>query len=444
VGFRLARPYQLAGFIAFLSGNTACAWRIGPYFCIDKNRRDRSISAVESKSTPTQTYFCQFMRTKMKKLKNQTVTIAALTTLLSALALTSAVGQSSELGAQITATNVSVFYTGLNNPRGLKFGPDGNLYVAEGGTGGLNSTDGTCDQVAPPVGPYTANVTGARISKIGPHGLLRTTVVDNLPSSQTSAGSGSLISGVADVAFIGNKLYALLSGAGCSHGVPSVPNGVISVHANSTWTLIANLSRFQMNHPVANPDPADFTPDGNWYSMIEVGGDLYALDPNHQELDRISLTTGISRVVDFSVSYPGPTNWVGPAAIAYHNGNFFVATLNPFPIVQGSSKVFKITPTGQISVFASGLTTVLGVAFDQSDRMYVLENTTGKGNNFPTPGTGKVIRIDPSSGNRTLIASGLFLPTAMTFGPDGALYVSNVGFGPPPNGLGQVLKITVP
>src|SRR6267378_705164 len=81
-----------------------------------------------------------------------------------------------------TASNVSVFATGLNNPRGLKFGPDGFLYVAEGGTGGLNSTDGACDQVVPPVGPYTANVTGARISKIGPHGF-RTTVVDNLPSS---------------------------------------------------------------------------------------------------------------------------------------------------------------------------------------------------------------------------------------------------------------------
>jgi hypothetical protein len=55
-----------------------------------------------------------------------------------------------------------------------------------------------------------------------------------------------------------------------------------------------------------------------------------------------------------------------------------------------------------------------------------------------------VIRIDPSSGNPTLIASGLFLPTAMTFGSDGALYVSNVGFGPPLNGFGQVLRITVP
>jgi len=371
----------------------------------------------------------------MKKTKNQAVTIVALTTVLSALALTSAVGQSSEQGAEATATSVSVFATGLNNPRGLKFGPDGFLYVAEGGTGGLNSTDGACEQVVPPVGPYTANVTGARISKIGPHGF-RTTVVDNLPSSQTSAGSGSLISGVADVAFIGDKLYAVLAGAGCSHGVPNVPNGVIRV-ANRSWSLIANLSRFLMNHPVANPNPGDFEPDGTWYSMIAVGGDLYAVEPNHGELDKITPGVQISRVVDISASQ----GHIVPTAIAYHNGNFFVGNLNTFPIVQGSSKVFKVTPTGQISVFRSGLTTVLGLAFDSADRLYVLENTTG--NQFPTPGTGKVIRID-SSGNRTLIASGLFLPTAMTFGPDGALYVSNVGFGPPPNGLGQVLKITVP
>src|SRR6185312_5752740 len=114
-----------------------------------------------------------------------------------------------------------------------------------------------------------ANVTGARISKIGPRGF-RTTVVDNLPSSQTNPDTGSLISGVADVAFIGDKLYALLGGAGCSHGVASVPNAVIRVHANSSWGLIANLSRFLMNHPVANPDPADFEPDGTWYSMVAV------------------------------------------------------------------------------------------------------------------------------------------------------------------------------
>lgn len=130
---------------------------------------------------------------------------------------------------------VTQFASGLNNPRGLKFGPDGFLYVAEGGTGGSQTTtEQDCPQVVAPVGPYSGGFT-ARISRIDRHGS-RETVIDGLPSSQTSPALGSLVSGVADVAFIGHKLYALLAGAGCSHGLKNTVNGLIRVHRNGTAT----------------------------------------------------------------------------------------------------------------------------------------------------------------------------------------------------------------
>jgi len=76
--------------------------------------------------------------------------------------------------------------------------------------------------------------------------------------------------------------------------------------------------------------------------------------------------------------------------------------------------------------------------------MYALETDTVAG--FPgldAAGSGKVVRVN-SDGTLTTIASGLVFPTAMTFGPDGKLYVSNFGFGVPPLGLGQIVRITVP
>jgi glucose/arabinose dehydrogenase len=329
---------------------------------------------------------------------------------------------------------IKVFAKNLENPRGLKWGPDGNLYVAEGGTGGKDSTVGSCEQVPAPIGPYYGSPKRGRISKITPDGK-RTTLVNDLPSSQTSAAQGSLISGVADVAFLGNAMYAILAGAGCSHGVPSLDNGVVKVKSDGSWKLIADLSVFQKANPVKNPEPDDFEPDGTWYSMINVSGDLYAVEPNHGELDKITRKGEISRIVDIS-KFQGH---IVPTALTYHDSNFYVGNLNPFPIAPGSSKVYKITTGGRITVWAEGFTTILGLAFDNKGRLYVLENTTN--NPFPTPGTGDVIRVN-KDGSRDIIASGLNLPTGMTFGPDGNLYVSNWGFGATP-GDGQVLQIPV-
>lgn len=259
-------------------------------------------------------------------------------------------------------------------------------------------------------------------------------MADNFPSSQTAPDQGSLVSGVADVAFVDGRLYGLLGGAGCSHGVPSLPNGVVRVAKDGSWKLIANLSAFQMAYPTQVIEQDDFEPNGTWYSMVALDDDLYAVEPNHGELDVITTDGRINRSADISASQ----GHIVPTAIAVRDDAFYVGNLDTFPIVPGSSKILRITRRGHITVVATGLTIVTGVAFDSRGRMYVLENTIG--HPFPTPNSGRIVRVT-RHGDLKVIASELMLPTAMTFGRDGNLYVTAAGFGLPPLGLGQILKV---
>jgi len=349
------------------------------------------------------------------------------------------------LAAQLSA-NVHVWVTGLNAPRGLKFGPDGKLYVAEAGTGGTTST--TCTQVIAPVGPYKGGNT-SRISSINSAGT-RTTFASGFPSSVDAMGD---LLGVMDLAFMDGTLYALEGGGGCSHG-NSMPNGVYSVNTKTgSWKLLANLSNFIQTHMVKYPNPPDFEPDGTFYSMVEFNNRLYAVEPNHGQIISVGTDGSMASVLDVSASQ----GHIVPTAITARDGQLYLGNLNQFPIetryarilTLGYAECSQVSAPGlddtgavhSLHVLSSkaGFTTVVGTTFGPDGLLYVLELSDAAG--FPTPGDGKVVRVK-ADGSIEDVATGLSVPTAMTFGPDGKLYVSN--FGAAPAGMGQIVQIDVP
>jgi hypothetical protein len=347
----------------------------------------------------------------------------------------------------------TVVATGLNAPRGLRFGPDHNLYVAEAGTGGSNSTGTACTQVPGPVGPYTGGSTG-RISKIDAQGNV-TTVASGFPSTQDAMGD---LIGVADVAFLNGTLYALVAGGGCSHGNPLSPSGIASVDVTTgKWTLIADIGAFLKTHPAEIENPGDFEPDGTLYSMIVRDGLLFTIEPNHGQMFSVSPAGAIREVIDISAS----EGHIVPTAVAWGYGSFYIGNLNLFPINPRWSRVLTVSTEDETDVLApgfgrgfgrthrahivnskAGFTTVVAVDFSPADGLlYVLELNDAAG--FPAPGNGKVVRV-LYSGEIEDVVTGLNVPTGMTFARDGSLYVSDFGAVPAPGfGAGRILKFAV-
>jgi hypothetical protein len=330
----------------------------------------------------------------------------------------------------------TVVADGLQFPRGFTFGPDSAIYVAEAGTpeGNDSSTVGLCAQVPAPIGPWKGGSTG-RISRVTMDGT-RTTVISGLPSASTPRGD---VAGVADVAFISGRLYALVT-AGCSHGHPNEPSSVLRIYRNTgTASQVVNLSRWIANHPAASTNPADFEPDGNWYSMVASVDRLFLVEANQGNLVRVrpdlqktSLVADISATEDHVI----------PSGLANSgtDNSLYVGELTTIPAYASAASVLRYSRAGTIVSRLDGFTAITGVAADSSGNVYVLESFTcpSTASCYPMVGGGRVIKVG-ADGSRTPIAIGLSFPTALRMGPDGALYVANFSYGQP--NVGQILRI---
>src|SRR3954453_23501541 len=107
--------------------------------------------------------------------------------------------------AQATFTVVA---SGLTTPRGMTFGPDGKLYVAEAGSGGDEQSNWVPPFLTAKIGP------SGRIVRLD--GTEKTAIASGFQS--VALGPGAETVGVDDLAFIGSTLYAVVGQANALPG----------------------------------------------------------------------------------------------------------------------------------------------------------------------------------------------------------------------------------
>ena len=333
---------------------------------------------------------------------------------------------------------VTTYATGLSSPRGLTFGPDRNLYVAEAGVGGelVPRDDADCPAMVNVFSPYTAGFSG-RVLRVRANGK-KEVVADNLPSMTDNSGASY---GPTDVAFIDKTLYVLIEMGGCSHALPDNPAAILRVNRDGSTTSVADLSAWHAANPpnfIKDTDPAttDQEPGGVFHSMIALGKYLYVVETNRAQLLRVDPSRGsIEWLYDMSIDDAEHN----PIVMTRRGNNFYVGT---FGEDGGPSElaVFDKSFAGYLLAFQS-LNPIVGLAW-RDKRLYGVEI-------FPyddqwTPDNANLVAFDRETGARTELLNGFAsLPNGLVVGPDGALYTSNWGISFTGGGDGGVLRIAI-
>jgi hypothetical protein len=324
-------------------------------------------------------------------------------------------------------TTASVVMSGLDNPRGLAFGPEGALYVAEAGRGG----PGPCIFLRPAPMPFCYGPTGA-VTRLWRGEQER--VATGLPSYAGPAGDAT---GPHDISFLGRGGAYVTIGLGFEGQPRSALAAVgdqfgwlVHMPASGGWRPVADIAAYEF---AANPGGGPL--DSNPYGLLAEPGSRVVADAGANALLRVAANGDISTLAVFQSRAQGRSTDSVPTAVAVGpDGAYYVAELSGVPFAAGAANIYRVVPGQAPTVAWSGFTTVIDLAFGPDGSLYVLEHSTGPVF-FALPG--RLIKVAPD-GTRTTVIDGLTRPGSVAVGPDGALYVSNRSTS---IGTGEVLRI---
>jgi hypothetical protein len=339
--------------------------------------------------------------------------------------------------------SVEVIADGLNNPRGLNFGPAGVLYVAEAGSGG----DGACQDGPEGERCYGATGSVARIN-------LKKGDVDRLATGLPSLASpdGSFATGPHDIFLqgLGNVSVTIGYGGDPRAKVASLgPVGayfarLARVQANGKWSLQEDLGAYE-----AATNPTGDEVDSNPYSILSINGNkrVYT-DAGGNTLNEISANGKIKTLATFPnrlvtappLNFPFSMDQVPTTVTVGPDGAYYVGQLTGFPFPVDGANVYRVPAEGGTpTVYASGFTAIIDIAFGADGSLYVLEIAkNGLLAGFGGDWTGALIKVSPDGTRTELVPGQLTAPGGIAIGADGYLYVTNNSIF---SGIGQVLKI---
>jgi hypothetical protein len=325
---------------------------------------------------------------------------------------------------------VTVVASGLHNPRGLNFAPDGSLYVAEAAGNGTASAD--CGVMSDGQTRCSANT--ASITKIDLESAAVTRVVTHLPSLIAPDGTANGGSGVQDVAFLGLGKGYITVGLGLDPTLRADHFGDAGAHYGRLGRFGPN-GRFRLNEDLAgyeaDNNPDGFVPDSNPYGLLALPGRVIVADAGGNDLLQVAANGEISTLAVFDRiprPGPGPTSVQAvPTTVALGpDGDLYVGVLTGGPFTVGLANVYRVPADGGTPEVAySGFTNIIDIAFGPDGSLYVLEIARNAIPNFGAGG--RLVRIDPD-GTQTDVISGppLIAPGGVAIGKDGALYVTNM------------------